>query len=44
MSPTGSRLSVVEFQFSAAVIEWRGPAPFYYGDRTRPDVTRRNLG
>ncbi len=22
----------MEFQFSALVIEWRGPAPFYYAD------------
>jgi hypothetical protein len=23
---------LVEFEFSAPVIEWRGPAPFYYAD------------
>ena len=27
-----STLDGVEFEFSASVIEWRGPAPFYYAD------------
>src|SRR5436190_22993747 len=25
-------LAPVEFEFPASVIEWRGPAPFYYAD------------
>lgn len=32
MSPAGSTLTLVEFEFSATVIEWRGPAPYYYAD------------
>ena len=32
MSPTPSSLVAVEFEFAAAVIEWRGPAPFFYAD------------
>ena len=30
MSPTPSSLGAVEFEFSAPVIEWRGPSPYYY--------------